>query len=117
MLLFTIDEWLRYLGGPGMRTNYQIYYLGGMLPLAYGVYIGVMGINNRKAGAFSRQLVSSGWIYIILQAGFYVISRFIINEPFFGGGAVSFLNLLNYVVPALFLVGAYKNKNAYEQGT
>ena len=121
-IISTTDTWLWMFGGEGMRGTWNFIYSISLLLSLSGVAVGIMGValcNKIEKGII---LFVIAIILIVTTVIFNIIYTIIINS--FGSGfSVNFhvglgfstsISIPDILLPALYVVGALKNKKAHE---
>ena len=113
--LVTIDDWLWMYGGEAYRGAWQFDYVLGILIYIYGIIMSVIGIKHRVNIDQGQFLMKLGIGLLAVQFG----ALFIAILTGYSLDGMSFFELLVFLIdivllPALYIVGAVKNKNAYQ---
>ena len=111
--LATIDEWLWMSGGEAYRGAWQFDYTLIIFISMYGIVISAIGIKHRDNTNEGQLLMKLGIGLIIAQFS----ALFIAILTGYSLEEMSFFELLGFfieivILPALYIVGAVKNKNA-----
>jgi len=116
VMIVTVDFWVSATGGAGVRDVWILYYVIGMIHALYRVFIGLMGITNcrntQRAGTL-RTIGISDIAVGIISYGFIIFVGIYsyVTWLYIGMGL-----LITFALPVLYVVGAVKNRKAFQNG-
>jgi hypothetical protein len=111
--LATMDTWLWQFGGQAMREAWLIHYWGRVALSIFGIYVSIMCIVHCSDVTKGGKLQNLGIQYVVfiiaVQASSFIWGPLNFSDLH---GINLILMLIDYIAPALILVGAHKNIKA-----
>jgi len=109
--LLTMDYWLGSFGGEAMHGSWIFYYTAPVFISFFALFIGIMGVANCKNKQKASMLQGLGIIGIAIYVLFYASTAAMGVYAYLGelGTAMLILLPIDFILPALYIVGARKN--------